>query len=168
MKASSESGLWATWMICDMCLVANFRERLRFRAARLLQGGVDIGFVVRILLQLRCALGGGGSNEPLLECRARRRVASKARGLDSQDETEQVRGILPQDRISLRTRYHRIAADDSDHPDVVAVVCIGSTEHLVCLDRHWGEDTRAVQLSLGTVAHHTIEEPRGALFRRHL
>src|SRR5215203_5626073 len=104
MNASSESGLWATWMV----VIGRGMRSLRGGAHRG-ERGVDVAPVQEVLGERRRALRRLGGEEPRVE-RAGAGVApfhaGDARG---EDEAEQVRGPRREDRVGLRPSERGVA-----------------------------------------------------------
>src|SRR4029079_1654650 len=115
MNASSESGLWATWMV----VIGRGEGSLR-SGARRGNGGVDVVPVQEVLGERGRALRRLGGEEPRIQ-RAGACVAPlHACDAGGEDEPEQVRGPRLQDRVGLRAREGRVAADLTQPAQVVA------------------------------------------------
>src|SRR3954470_18716200 len=127
MNASSESGLWATWMV----VIGSFRG-----GARRGERGVDVVLVQEVLGQRGGPLSGFRGEEPGVEGTGARFVLLEARDARRQDEPEQMRGTLREDRVRLGAREGEIAAHLAEPAEVVALVEVERLDHLVGGARH--------------------------------
>src|SRR5215211_4201477 len=115
MNASSESGLWATWMV----VIGG--ESLRSSAGRG-ERGVDVVLVQEVLGQARRALDRFRGDEPGLERPGARVVplhASRARG---EEEPEQVGRPGGEDGVGLGAGERGIATHFTQPAEVVPLI----------------------------------------------
>src|SRR5690349_19311247 len=115
MNASSESGLWATWMV----VIGKGRGSLR-SGTRRGERGVDDVPVRRIFGKCRGALLRLGGNESRVESAGACVASLHARDAGGEDEPEQMGRPRLQDRVGLRARERRVAADLAEPAEVVA------------------------------------------------
>src|SRR5678815_4565320 len=117
MNASSESGLWATWMV----VIGSGKRSLR-SGTRRGERGIDVVPVQEVLGERRRALRRLRGEESRVE-RAGARVALLHAGDPcGEDEAEQVRRPRREDRVGLGAGEHRVPADLAEPAEVVAPV----------------------------------------------
>src|SRR5438067_2679535 len=116
MNASSESGECAT----RISTVRSFSLRLFCFGNR----GEDVATVALVLRERLLGLLRLRGEQPPLELLPSSPVVPHARGLRGEDETEEMRGILLENRVGLGGGDVRVTRDDRDPPIVVAQVGI--------------------------------------------
>src|SRR2546430_799831 len=104
MNASSESGLWATWMVVDKGLEGLGCGGRGLRTARLCETGVDLVHVLHVLVELLCPLGGRRGDEAAHEFALGARLAAQPRGVRGEEKAEQMCGLSFENGIRLRPR----------------------------------------------------------------
>src|SRR5829696_7943193 len=139
MNASSESGLWATWMV----VIGRKEGSLRGGTCRG-ECGVDVVPVQQILREGRGALGRLGGEQPRIEPASACVTALEPCDARREDEAEQVCRTRRQDGVRLGARERGIAAHLPQAPEVVALVEIERADHLVGGARHRKEGAYGV------------------------
>src|SRR5215213_9647193 len=115
MNASSESGLWATWMVV-------IGESSLRSGARRGERGVDVVLVEAILGQRGRALGRFRGDEPRVERTGAGVAPFHASHACREDEPKEVRRPRRQNGVALRARERGIAAHLAEPAEVVALI----------------------------------------------
>src|SRR4051812_10303733 len=102
MNASSESGLWATWIVVIKSLRGGTDRGER---------GVDVVLVEQIFGERRRSLGWFGREQSRIQGAGAGVVLLQAGDARGEDQSEKVRGPLLQDGIGLGSRERGVAAD---------------------------------------------------------
>src|SRR5688572_20926135 len=129
MNASSESGLWATWMVV-IGEGEGSQGSLRCGACRG-DRPIDVVPVQEVLGQRGRAFGRLGGEQARIERTGADVVPFHARRASSQDEPEQMRRSCAEDGIRLRARERGVASDLAQPPQIVALVEGERIERLV-------------------------------------
>src|SRR6476620_2484069 len=159
MNASSESGLWATWIVVIKSLRggANRGER-----------GVDVVLVEEILRQRDRAFGRYGGDQPRIERAGARLVLFQPGDARGEDQPQQMRRALSKDGVGLRVCQPYVAAHLTQTTEVVALVEVERIQHLVGGTRHREEGAHGVLPAGLVLRHDAVVETLGALFRSQL
>src|SRR5829696_4096768 len=123
MNASSESGLWATWIV-----VIGGRS-LRSGAGG--ERGVDVVLVQEVLRQAGRTLGRLRGEESRVERTGARLAPLHAGHSRREDEPEQVGRPRREDGVGLRAGEHSVTAHLAEPAEVVALVEVERPDHLV-------------------------------------
>jgi len=86
------------------------------------EGAIDIDLAHEVLRELLPKLRGCSAIELVQGARCRGRIASSAGHAVSENETEEVLGLLLQDRVRLRGRECRVAGHLAEASEVVPLV----------------------------------------------
>src|SRR5688572_21839477 len=114
MNASSESGLWPTWIVRVMDLVSEALSPASGRG----QGGVDIGTVPGVFVQAAREFAAFGIEQPALEHGALRVIAASVGNGRGEEEAEEVPGRRLENCVGLGLCHIELPADLS-HPPVI-------------------------------------------------
>src|SRR5689334_190974 len=112
MNASSESGLWATWIVVI--------KSLRGRADRG-ERGIDVVLVEQILGERSGALGRCRGDQPRIECAGLRLVLLQPGDACREDQPEEMGRTLLKDRVRLGPRESGVAPHFAQPTEVVAL-----------------------------------------------
>src|SRR3954469_3227657 len=153
MNASSESGLWATWIVVI--------KSLRGRADRG-ERGIDVVLMEEVLGERGGALGWRRRAQRAIECAGSRVVLLQARDARGEDQPEEVGRALLQDGVGLGARERGVAPHLAQPTEVVPLVEIERVEHLVRGTGHREEGANGVLPSRFVLRHDAIVEPLGA------
>src|SRR6478735_2298651 len=123
MNASSESGLWATWIVV-------IKKSLRGGADRG-ERGIDVILVVHVLGERGRALGRRRGDQAGVECAGLRLVLLQAGDPRGEDQPEEMRRALLEDGVGLCTRERRVASHFAQAAEVVPLVEVERIQHLV-------------------------------------
>src|SRR4051794_13020337 len=159
MKASSESGLWATWMV----VISSF-----LWLARRGERGIDVVLVEQVFGQRRGALSWFRGEELGVERAGAGVVLLHARRAGAEDETEQMGGAGGEDGVGFGARERGVAADFAEPAQVVALIEVEWGDHLVGGARHGEERLHGLGATGLVLGHDAVVEPFGALLGRHL
>src|SRR5687768_4703289 len=124
MNASSESGLWATWMV----VIGRSEGSLR-GGTRRGERGVDVVPVQEVFGECRRALGRLRGEEPRVEGAGACVAPLKARDARSEDEPEQVGRARAEDGVGLGARERGVAAHFPESAEIVALVEVEGADH---------------------------------------
>src|SRR4051812_31395436 len=154
MKASSESGLWATWMVLAMKLLLRLFLKL-----------VQRGLVFQILDPLRRRFRSIVGEKVSLRLGLSRRVVLQPRDGSSNQIAEQMTGRLSEDRIRQGQRRRKVSHLQVQHGGVIAGIGITAVQLLVSAQRHRREALHLNGIAPFGGLHDPVEEPVEALLR---
>src|SRR5512138_1984201 len=117
MNASSESGLWATWMV-----VIGWGEGSLRSGTRCGERGVDVVPMQEVLRERGRAFRRFGGEKPRVECTGAGVAPFHARDARGEDEPEQVSRPSLEDGVGLRARERSVATDLTQPSEVVPLV----------------------------------------------
>src|SRR5829696_10160888 len=129
MNASSESGLWATWMV----VIGG--ESLRRSSGRG-ERGVDVVLVQQVLGQTSRTLGRLRGEESRVERTCTRVAPLQARDARRENEPEQMRRPRREDGVRLSAGERGVAPDLAEPAQIVALVKVERADHFVCRAGH--------------------------------
>src|SRR5690348_10796038 len=153
MNASSESGLWATWIVVI--------KSLRGRADRG-ERGIDVVLVEQVLGERGGTFGRRGRDQPGVERAGARLVLLQPSDARGEDEAEEVRRALLKDGVGLGARERGVASDFAQPAKVIALVEVERIEHLVGGARHRQEGPDGVLPAGLVLRHDAVVESFGA------
>ena len=165
MNASSESGLWATWMV-----VIGSGRGITSAAERAAASAASMSFWCRRYSgSCRRAFGRlRGERAARRSARARGVAPLQLRDARGEDEPEQVRRARPEDGVGLGACERGVAADLAQPAEVVALVEVERADHLVGGARHREEGAHGVLAARLVLGHDAVVQPLGALLRGEL
>src|SRR6187549_3418876 len=163
MNASSESGLWATWMV-----VIGRKEGSLCDGTCRGERGVDVVPVQEILGEGCGALGRLRGEQAHIERSGACVAALEPCDARREDEPEQMCRTRLQDGVRLGARERGVAAHLPQPPEVVALVEIEGADHLVRGTCHRKEGAYGVLATGFVLRHDAVVEPLGALLRGEL
>src|SRR3982751_1933658 len=144
MNASSESGLWATWIVVISSLRGGAHRGER---------GVDVVLVKQVLGEPGRAFGRSRRDEASIERTGARFILLQPCDTRAEDQTEEMRRALLEDGVRLRPRERGVAGDFARAAEIIPLIEVQRVEHLVGGARHRHEGADGV-LSPGLVLRH--------------
>src|SRR5438046_1950728 len=122
MNASSESGLWATWIVVIKSLRGGADRGER---------GIDVVLVEQVLGERGGAFGRFRGDQPCIERPGARLVLFQAGDARGEDQSQEMRRALLKDGVGLGTRERSVAAHFTQAAEVVSLVEVERIQHLV-------------------------------------